>query len=244
MAKISLELFAAVFFILIAFPLQGCHQARMSVDPSFAKSAIEWPVKERGFFMDESFSFGPYRVANVDRSATSRFTWGISSYSDSDAEQKYAFELQSVMKTLWNVECRNGARWTQIELDNFLGNKGTLTWGLDSKISLVCLAKSPDGKKSWKLAAQQKSQDMTLKGLISGANVSLSIEGTRALAGSSIELSEASGYRISDKERVLASLDVLNDGRLFISETGDKELTDIISGASAALLLYRDIARP
>jgi len=208
----SLKSFVLASLLLM---LNACSPARMGLPPEIGENFQLWPVTERGYFVDETFAFGPYRLEDVDRSWTTKSSWGVGGgnvqVSDAKARQSYGFRLTTPQLIRIEASCITNAAWTQLELDNVLGNRSVFTWDLRSKASLSCALTSHPGATRWTLVAQQSETDGTLNGGVSNGSSGIRISSTRELEGSSWPFTEASGYFLELDGEIVAAVEVLND---------------------------------
>ena len=237
-------------FIMLAgllVMLNACAAARMALPPEIGENFQHWPVTERGYFVDETFAFGPYRLEDVDRSWTTKSRWGAGGghvqVSDAKARQSYNFRLTTPQFSGIQATCFTNAAWTQLELDDVLGNRSVFTWDLRSKASLSCTFTSDPGAARWTLVAQQSEADGTLNGGLSNGLNAARISSTRALEGTSWPFTEASGYLLELNGEIIAAVEVLNDGRVWIKRELDPKLDAALAAGAATLLLYREIGQ-
>ncbi len=83
--------------VFVAAGLCACTPVHMAVPPDLAAAASVYDVQNRsnwkGALIDESFNFGPYRVAKVNRDWTSSSGWGVGAYSTAAIKTGYAYVL-------------------------------------------------------------------------------------------------------------------------------------------------------
>ncbi len=227
--------------ILLAFLLAGCQSARMAIPADLEARSEAFPCVGRGgFTVTERFSFGPYQVTDVHRGWTRRVTWGIVFYEHSNARQQYEFTLQAPSGKTWHGQAATGA--TQEDLKTMVA-RGELTLGLSRKIDFVARIGQPGEDQAWTLVLSEGNGRSPLKGSFSRADSAYHIEGSRQLAGSTIPLMENAGFLVRKGPRLVAAVDGINAGSVFLDRELSPAEREPLAAAAAALLLYRDISR-
>lgn len=231
-------LLLAVGVLLVA----GCQTARMALPPGLEGQGEELVCVGRGgFSLAENFSFGPYAVSDVRRGWTRRFAWGLAGYERSRTRQSYEYRLTTPADTTWFGQAATGVR--REDLKGTVAG-GELTWGLTFDLNFVTRIGQEGRPAAWTLLLGQGSTDETPRGSLSDGQVVYAVEGTRRLAGTSIPLMEPSGYVITRQGRPVAAVEVLNAGAVrFAGDLAPAE-KEPLAAAAAALLLYKDIAKP
>ncbi|HOW97300.1 MAG TPA: hypothetical protein P5567_12525 [Kiritimatiellia bacterium] len=226
--------------ILAAAFLAGCTMARMAVPPDLPASASAMPVEGRKTFsFDESFHFGGYRVESVRRGWTHSTAWRFLGFESGKAKQKYEFALKAAGGTSWKAHCATGVRWKEMEFENFLDSKGTLTWPLHSDTGFACTFEGGEGAPSWKLAMEQGADDLVLNGVLTDGTAVIRVEGIRKLKGTPIPLGEPSGFLFLGPDGLVGAVEVINNGTVWIAGDVSPELQSAVACTSASLLLYR-----
>jgi hypothetical protein len=85
---------------------------------------------------------------------------------------------------------------------------------------------------------QAASESDDLRGIITGADKSYALHGSRDVEGSKIARKRASGYVISEKERPLGAIDVLGAGTVWLVPELSETEQDIVACTAVALLLH------
>jgi hypothetical protein len=214
----------------------------MACPPELSASAVEMPVTGRqGFSLSESFGFGPYKVTDVHRGWRVTTSWGVLGYGSSKSEQPFEFKVHANADAPWHAHCATGVRWTEMELNNFMNTGGKLEWGLSSNALFTSEFSPPDKTKSWKMVLTQETQDQVMNGLLGDGTVRISVKGTRKLAGTTLPLTEATGYLFYGDQGLVGAVDVLNQGSVWIAKDLPDPLPRVLASAASALLLYRDL---
>ncbi|MFH0880733.1 MAG: hypothetical protein V2A34_13540 [Lentisphaerota bacterium] len=227
-----------VFVVLasVGFVLSACQMAHMALPDTFPSSMTPIQVSgQKGF--GSSLAMGPFEVKNIQRGWKSQFSWGVAVYGRSRAKQQYGFELLDTRnQVVTTANCANGAKWQELK-DQLWG--GELTWGLTSEA--VYLVAMKQGDHVWEMAMAEDGQEWVLMGRLSDGKTVIEVAGTKKLAGSSWPSMEASGYVFTKDGKEIGAVEVVNNGRLWVSPDLDEGLQSVLAASSASLLLYRDL---
>ena len=236
--RIRVVLFVCCFSLI----LTACQVARMEVDASLLKpGALEMPVEGRqGFGFKEVFAFGPYKVDDVHRGWVNMTSWGIAGFSSSKARQAYRFAVSHDQEEICRAECATSVKWKDLDLNDFLGTGGTLTMDLHSDTLFMTTFTGSD-KQVWKMVMTESADYRMLEGVLSMDGEVVEIKPTRELAGSAFPLTEVVGYHFVLEDKTIGAVQVINDGTIWVSESLAQSMQDALAGASASLLLYRDL---
>ncbi|KIX12953.1 hypothetical protein [Dethiosulfatarculus sandiegensis] len=228
--------------VLACLIFGGCTPAHMALESGFKQKADHMPVKGRqGFNFQESFSFGPYKAANVQRGWTHSTAWGFLGYEDFSAEQDYQFELINQQGKTWQVNCALGVRQKLIQ--TLLGdNKGSFTWEISRHGNMACTILQGDKTNSWRLVMARSTGETALNGLLFSNVKTIQVKGSNRLAGSSITLSDPTGYFFKQAGGIVGAVEVINQGAVWLLPNTENS-RDPMAAASAALMLYQDIGR-
>jgi len=234
-ALCSAAVLAALFLIC-----SGCRMAAMPLDPALAQGGVKMEVQgQPQWFWKDSFSFGPYRVSGKDTSWVTTTSWGWLGYSHSDAEQDLAFEISGPAGQGWR--CRCTTRASQKMLKGILGGEVQVSWELEGNVLYVCSFLPPEQGKRWDLALARDEAQLVLNGYLVGPGGEVRVEGTRQLEGTSIPLSEATGYRFTGDRGALGAVQLINDQVAWLARDMDKQTAQAVAAAAAALMIYKDI---
>lgn len=225
----------------LAFVLAGCTTARMAIPADLESRAETYPCVGRGgFSFGETFSFGPYEVADVRRGWTHRVAWGIVFYERSQAVQRYEFSLKSPSGKIWQGQAATGVRKEDLK-DTLAG--GELTVGISRDVRFIARFGLAGQTNAWTLALAEERGGILLNGALDDGTTDYRIEGTRQLAGTSMPLMENAGFLLYDGNRLVAAVDLLNAGSVHFDRDLPPARREPLAAAAAALLLYRDISQ-
>ncbi|MCF8031603.1 MAG: hypothetical protein K9K66_01580 [Desulfarculaceae bacterium] len=238
MLRRFLPLLSILCLLMFAF---ACKEASMAVPTDLSVAAQTMKVEQtRIIGWDSPFDFGPYQVSQVQRGWTESTAWGFMIYESYKAEQSYQYAVTKKGKKPWQCNCATNVN--QQVLEGMVGG-GKLTWELGAGQTLACSLKSPTGD-LWRmaLAASGRSGE-PMQGLLVGPKLTITVQGTDKLEGSSIPLSEPTGYVFSvhtSTSGPVAAVQVINNGVLWLPHSPD---ADALAAASAALLLHQNVDR-
>jgi hypothetical protein len=202
--------------LLIAVSIGGCTAAHMELPANMPASASEMPVKGRkAFSFDESFSFGPYTVFDVQRGWRVTTAWGAFGFDSSKARETYEFKIRSGDRLVM-ANCATDVDWKSIEFGNFLNTGGVMNFELSSNLIFACTLTEKGSGQTWKLAMDQNMQSIVMNGVLANRNLAIAVEGTQKLSGSSMPLLDPAGYNFRKAGKVIGSVEVINSGTVWI----------------------------
>ena len=232
-----------LLFTLVA--LNGCTPAHMAVSPQLAAGAPAMPVRGNPqYFWQDGFSFGPYRVSGKDRSWVT--ATGFAKTRDwlhlfgSDARQTLAFTLTPPHGS--PLACRCTTRANQQVLEASHSRWGELSLQLGGEVNYACRFQPLGGGSGWDLGLRRTGGAYNLSGFLLGPTGQVRIEGTNALHGTSIGLSETTGYRFFRQGQEVGAVEVINQGSVRLSPWLDPQTKAALAATAAALLLYKDVS--
>ncbi len=118
----------------LLFPLVGCAGPRMAPPADLVKQEslpVEGRSRATGMLVDESFSIGPYQIAEVDRDWNSSSSVGVGPWSKETKTTGYQFELHSGKDKL------PGKCESEHKSQGVLALGGEFSWG-DVRIVCTC----------------------------------------------------------------------------------------------------------
>ena len=233
----------ALFALLACLALLAfaCREAQMAIPPDLNLASPPMKVEQtRVIGWDSPFDFGPFHVSAVHRGWTEATAWGFMVYESYKAEQSYEFRIAKQGGKPWQCNCATNVN--QQVLEGMVAG-GKLTWELGAGQSLACSLKGPGGQ-LWKLAlAASGHSRAAMRGYLIGPKLTIQVQGTDKLEGSTIPLSEPTGYVFSvhtTTSGTIAAVQVINNGVLWLPNSPEQEP---LAAASAALLLYQNVDR-
>ncbi len=237
--KTALTLAAA---LAAALALTGCRPAEMAAPAALTAAAPRMAVKGRpAFFNQSAMTFGPWRVTGIDRGWTQSSEWGAAwkevNYADRSATQDINFTVSPPAGGPWQCRCTTKA---DQNLMRVIGQDSSLRAEMGGTFSYACSFMPPAGR-PWTLALGRQAGGRSMQGYMGGPGGSFRVTGTSALKGSSIPLSEASGYLIALGGQPVGAVEVINEGAVWINPAAPPDHAAAMAATAAALLLHQNI---
>ena len=176
-------------------------------------------------------SFGEWRTASVDEGTTRSFLFDLGMLDAGKTDQAYRMVVQGPGAQT-NVECHMreltvGAAGVFVQAS--LGREPILVCGLWRRGYRTVLALTRNGKPEPSLVGELRQ--------VSG--VTYDIRSIHRAAGGGLSSGESFGYEISRDEQSYATVETVNQGRVWIDPNAPNR--DDLAAAAAALLLFRDV---
>lgn len=186
------------------------------------------------------FSIGSYRVV-VDRSlgysqSSSFKLFGTSAIT---SKENYTFNIKGPENYSCEGLCYAKAETLDQDKQGLIESMISDDSGFVESHTLQCSFKLP-GNKNYELNMSEP-EDNIKSGEIKGNKIRLKIESTVSTEGRRSNAGKISGYFISHKDRVVAVVDLLNEGVIYILSSADKEIQNLAMSGSVALLFYHDL---
>ena len=227
--------------LFVAALLVGCTAARMELPANMPASASEMPVEGRkAFKFNEPFSFGSYDIFDVQYGWKVTTAWGMFGFDSSQARQTFEFRMRSKDQEMI-ANCATGVNRQSIQSSNFLNTGGTMNFELHSSQVFAGGKILPIKKKIWILVMNQDTQSIVMDGILTNKSLGISVEGTQKLSGTSMPLLDPTGYYFRKAGKLIGSVEVINNGAVWIDSHQSKTVQTALAGASGALLLYQDL---
>ena len=225
---------AAFLFVSV---LSACTPAQMRVPEGFGPAATAYPVDGLSpRRVDSPITFGPYAARSVREGGTLTWSVPLGDLDLSREGQRLAFSLESEGEELVNVACKRRA-WTlshgrdeplEVDLTELSG-----PW-------MECDLNDGQGGATLALTRRGHKVDGTLR---RGSGEALTVAGQNALEGSPIPLDRPAGFVVRGSgTRVLAAVDGLNRGSVYLGDDLDAEQRHLLAAASVALLMATQVA--
>lgn len=182
-------------------------------------------------------AFGPYRTAGVREGL--EFSWSAEAFGvrGGQAKKPYRLVLETADGASREVECRQRS----IEV----WRKGWSVELTDAfRPRLVCGFQSSEGRVQRLVLG---SNGMQLRGVVHAAadeTPLLTIRSLHRLAGSRLPLGEPAGYALERDGVVVAAVETINRGRVWLGDGLDADDRELAAAAAATLLLYKPDLSP
>ena len=234
-------LVCAVFSLALT---AGCREAQMASPPELSNTPPMKVSGRQGFGFNNNIAFGPFKVTGIGRGWRETTAWAFFSPENYNSRQSSEFTVQSLGGLTLKANCATNV--DQVVAERFLGsgsNPIRVSEVLAGRTNYVCGFKPLEGGPDWKLALGADAMRPLLAGVLSNGSQTIHVEGTNALEGSHIPLSEPTGYRFSLNGRAVGAVEVINDGRVWMSPDLGPEQQSALAAGAAALMIYRDLRR-
>jgi hypothetical protein len=227
------------FSMLAPLVLTACTVPHMQVDEQLHSQADAMPVHGRqGWLVNQQLDFGSYTTSPVKRSWT--FGYNIPFIVRfSGAKEKLGFNMQDDAGQQAELFCLGKLR----EIDLPVFNR---SFEANLKTTDVFTCAVALGDQSFEFYSENLNQNPRFKtttGQIMGPGMNLVIQSVSQLEGGQSSWSTtALGYELVDDGKVLAAVETLNDGRVWISPQLSSQQQLVTAGIAAALLLRSSLA--
>ncbi len=244
--KASLAPHTLLLLAALALTLSACTTARMALPPGLEAGRAGMPVQGLALAdLKGSMAFGPYRMEGIRRGWTASQSWGgnwrFLDYRVRDARQNYEFKLLPSSGPAWDCRCT-----TQVDqhlLKVMGGEYGELEMELQGRAGYLCAFQPLDGSGYWQVSMTRPSGQTLYSGVLSGPGKRFSVQGTHALAGTSIPLSDPTGYIFSLAGHTVGAVEVINAGAVWLPPALPSNQRHALAATAAALLLYQEISK-
>ncbi len=231
----------SAFYIscLAVLLLSGCTVPYMRVDPQLSAQAPALSVQGRqGWLINQELSFGDYSSSPVKRSWTKGYNIPFI-VRFSGAKEKLGFSMQNSAGDKAELFCLGKLR----EIDLPVLNKA-FEVNLKTTDAFTCAISSAD--QSFEFYSENLNQNPRFNaptGQLKGPGVELSIRPVGSLEGGQSSWSTtALGYELLADGQVLAAVETLNDGRVWIGPELSVHQQLLAASVAAALLLRSSLA--
>jgi hypothetical protein len=210
--------------------LIGCASPQMVVPPDVGGATDAVPVAGRsqasGLFVNEDFTIGDFAVANVSRGAKSTSKFGAFGGFKSDSQTGYSFDLKKGAESL-HGECvaeasEGGFSLGGITASNKMAKLGCACGNDAAPAANVVLSSSTTSDYGGTMKAQEATYQVKA---INDRQGGLSSGGP-------------AGYRV-DGDSVVAAVDVLGPGRVWLAKSLDGTQRQNVTCVLAGLMLYK-----
>lgn len=238
-SSIEVRNILAVLTCLLAATLGACTVPYMQVDPQLNASAQAMPVSGRqGWLVKQQLSFGEFTSSPVKRGWT--FGYNIPFIVRfSGAREKLGFGIQNSAGDQAELFCLGKLR----EYDLPVLNKAFEVNLKTTDVFTCGIALADQSFEFYSENLHQNPRFGAITGQVQGPGVDWSIRPVSSLEGGQSSWSTtALGYELVQDGRVIAAVETLNDGRVWINPALPESQQLIIAGVAAALLLRSSLA--
>lgn len=216
--------------------LAAAREATMAL-PEALSGADRLVVSGRqGWKIIETLQFGDVRIFDVERSFTRGGDLGLLFYQGSKRRQAFGFSVLEGGGPRWQ-----GAAVTNLRRRSLVGDGGSVSIDLKDKSGFAAnLAPADRPDEVWVLEMSERGE-RSLKGTLRHADALFTVKGTDRLAGTRLPLGATSGYVIEWGSQVLAAVEVINRGAVWIAPDIRPEHRGAVVATIASLLLFESL---
>jgi len=227
----------AAFALQLAAPQAHAAKAVAMQLPDVLARVERIPVKGRqGWKLNEKLEFGATRVFNVERSLTKGSDLGIVFYQGAKRRQAFGFSVAEGDAPAWR-----GAAATNVHRRSLRGDQDDVSISLKDQSGFAAhFAPADKPQDLWVLEMSEKGQ-RPMAGTLRRKDMVFSVIGTNHLEGLRFPLGDTSGYVFSWGSQVLAAVEVVNKGAVWMAPDVKAEHRAPLLAAIASLLLFEDL---
>ena len=221
-------LFRILFCLGIVMTV-SCTPAKMAVDPGLAVNAVNYLITERPrTFSDDDLVFGPYRATRINRSFVSGNSQTTLGFTSKNAGQDYSYHFKG--QGSWRGNCF-------VESGNLEYKIVSGGYFADIHCSFVPVENESGASEKWNFNISGETSG-TAHGEFSSGSESIAVVAINKIEGSSLRLSQHTGYYFYLGERIVAGVDTISrDGPVWINKNLTDDQKDAIGLVVVALLL-------
>ncbi|MEJ8803701.1 hypothetical protein [Pontibacter sp. H249] len=225
---------AAVAAVLL---LSACSVPQMAVESNFKSQAQELPIEGRKVLKPNGdFRIGDYTVANVHRGWKRGSGFNILGYDNVKSAQKYEFSLQ---------DTQNGGEWyvfgaSKLHEKNLKSNNGLTIQLAANKEYYASYFTSPESGQ-WQLVTVDPGHYLArnkFEGQVINGVKMYKVAPVYKFEGQKIPTGDIVGYEFKDDEEVIAAVQVVNNGKVWMRSDLSNDTRMVLASAAASLLLY------
>jgi hypothetical protein len=195
------------------------------------------PVKGRqGWKFNEKLEFGATRVSNVERSLTKGSDLGIVFYQGARRRQTFGFSVAEGDAPAWR-----GVAATNVHRRSLRGDEDDIQIDLRNQSGFGAhFAPADKPQDIWVMELSEKGEN-PMAGTLRRNDMVISVLGTNRLEGLKLPLGDTSGYVFSWGSQVLAAVEVVNKGAVWMAPDVKPEHRAPLIAAISSLLLFEDL---
>lgn len=213
---------------LVAVAVAACGSKELPSDLSPEDRLVVQGVG--GWTTPEAVRFGPYQAVSIELRWTRGSGLRAERTGSRTANQNYRFTFHDGDTAIGEVLCASEAR-------RLTGLAGITDIDPGAEVALDCRAASDSAEPEWRLSLRS-SGSRGPQGPLSTDELSYSVR--VASRGGVWGRSGRSGYRIQSEDRILAIVEVVRGGMVWIESDLDERARRAIAMAAMALLLYEE----
>lgn len=219
--------------------LSACSVPHMALQSNFKSQAQELPIEGRSALKPNgNFKIGDYTVANVHRGWRNMGGFSIFSYNNVKARQQYQFSLQSGQNSEWYVF---GA--SKLHEKSLKSNTGLTIQLAPNREYYASHFTSPQSGQ-WHLLTVDPGNYIKrnkFEGELSNGTTTFNILPVYNFEGKTLPMSEIIGYEFRLGDKTIGAVQVINNGKVWLTPETDEDTRMVLASAMASLLLYEKL---
>ena len=228
---------SAVLAFMLAFT--NCTLPQMALSPELQQNAEELLIEGRKILKPNgNFRIGDYTVANVRRGWKNISGFSIFSYNNIDARQRYEFSLQDGKGSEWYVHGASKLKDKSLRSDTGI----TIDVGPNMEYYASHFTSPESGQ--WHLLTIDPGNYMKRKkfeGELSNRRTTYTIVPVYKYEDTKLPMSDVVGYEFKDGEKVVGAVQVVNNGKVWVSQQLSPDARTVLASGMASLLLYEKL---
>lgn len=226
----------------------SCSTPQMLLDDQLASQSVMMPVKGRqGWMLNQEVSFGPYTTDKVSRGWTRSYNIDLFLLGLESAREKYSFNIMDGQEA-FTALCAHQVKGVDIPVDRFINantSKDLFSFTLQTKDVFTATIIDNANVKPWYLLIANRD-DFRKNGKYVGVltnheSVPITIEPVRKLQDQKTVGMDVVGFEFKEGDQVIGAVEVLNQGKVWVSNALDHKKKLLLATASTALLLQNDL---
>ncbi|WKN33862.1 hypothetical protein PZB74_11055 [Porifericola rhodea] len=233
--------------------LSACTTPQMLLQEPLAGQEAMLVKGRQGWLLNQRLSFGEYKTEKIDRGWT--FSYGIDLFLTElqGAQQKFSFSIENADGRRYTVASAHKLRGMVIPVDRFTPKIRTvvedlLTFSIQTKDMMAATLYSHQEGKVWRMLMMHpddfRKQGQYVGLLTHEAEAPISIVPVRKLSGQKSWGRDIVGFELVQNEQVLAAVELLNQGKVWIAAFLPQEKKSLVAAACASLLLQQEVELP
>jgi hypothetical protein len=227
--------FKAVIGFTLAF-VSACTVLQIELDPNFRAQAHEFTVSGRqGLLIHQRLSYGPYTSGVVDRDWNTTSEFSVFSYHNRESEGGFRFSQRAYGRPTQLVDCSSSASREALQFGD--KHNGELSWLLHAENRFDCRIHIIAKQNRWQLAIGQHHGEAERHGALFYNGQHYDIDSLSQLENTHFDVG-ISGYQVSRRGQILAALETLGEGRVWLHKDLTDDEASLLAAAVSTLLLY------
>lgn len=238
--------------------LMACTTPQMLLNEQLASQSIPMDVKGRqGLMLKQELSFGPYLSDRVRRGWSQTRDWDAYLVRLQDAQDKYSFTLfdtTTEVRAAYTVSASRHIKGIDLPLGQLLGEsvhpalRELASFSMQAEDIFAASLYNNQWQEAWHMMILNPD-DIRKNGRYAGLLMSeqqetIELIPVRRLQTGKTIGTEIVGFEFVRQGRTLASVEVLNKGRVWIDHSLEAGERLVLASASATLLLQQDLSLP